>query len=243
MDKDKSNSMLRGKYNHGNSISLKMGDYDSREDGLNDNVGPISPSSKNKILDTAISNMLLTEAQIQRLPFKSWYRGIIIKQACHSEKERYHAKRDQIINVACVCLTAITGSAIFGSINGDKEQNWLITSAGVIALISTLLQAIHKALEDGVTAEKHRFALKHYTKIRIALETLIGDPNTFEKFGDISDKELYSISAWVNDYQEKVEFIPNISPDLYEKHRDAYNQWGKETHDNGSNDLSISSNS
>lgn len=60
--------------------------------------------------------------------------------------------------------------------------------------------------------------------MRIALETLIGDVRSFEKFGDLSDKELYSISAWVNDYQEKVEFIPNISPDLYEKHREKYNQ-------------------
>ncbi|GFH55182.1 hypothetical protein CTEN210_11658 [Chaetoceros tenuissimus] len=197
---DNTNSILRGKYNHGHSISVKMGDYDSREmleDTLNDNnVGPISPSSKNKILDTAISNMLLTEAQIQRFPFKSWYRGIIIQQS----------------------------SAIFGSINSDTEQTWLISTAGVIALISTLLQAIHKALEDGVTAEKHRLALKHYTKMRIGLETLIGDVTHFEKFEDLSDKELYSISAWVNDYQEKVEFIPNISPRLYEKHREEYNR-------------------
>ena len=226
------------------AISLKMGDYDSRElleDGLNDNfAATTSSNSKNKILESAISNMLLTEAQIQRLPFKSWYRGIIIQQSCHSEKERHHAKRDKIINVLSVCLTAITGrSAIFGSINSETQQTcWLVSTAGVIALISTLLQAIHKSLEDGVRAEQHRFALKHYTKMRIGLETLIGDIRNFEKFEDLSDKELYSISAWVDDYRQKVEFIPNISPDLYEKHRVEYNRKGKEIYGDGSNDVS-----
>ena len=42
-------------------------------------------------------------------------------------------------------------------------------------MISTILQALHKVLEDGLLAEKHRLAHKLLTKIRIRLETIVGE--------------------------------------------------------------------
>ncbi len=59
--------------------------------------------------------------------------------------------------------------------------------------------------------------------MRIGLETLIGDVRHFEKIEDLSD------------YQEKVEFIPNISPRLYEKHREEYNRREMEIYTDESN--------
>jgi hypothetical protein len=50
-------------------------------------------------------------------PITKWYRGIIVRQSCHSHLASDYLHRDLYMNALTVALTAITSSAILTSLS------------------------------------------------------------------------------------------------------------------------------
>jgi hypothetical protein len=50
-------------------------------------------------------------------PITKWYRGIVVRQSCHSHLASEYLQRDLYMNTLSVALTAITSSAIFTSLS------------------------------------------------------------------------------------------------------------------------------
>ena len=56
-------------------------------------------------------------------PIKKWYRGLIIRQSCHSHLASYYLKMERYLSTMSVALTAITSSAIFTSLSPSTPTN------------------------------------------------------------------------------------------------------------------------
>jgi hypothetical protein len=104
-------------------------------------------------------------------PINKWYRGLVVRQCCHSHLASTYIKNDLYMNTLSVALTAITSSAIFTSLSpaaaatnsnssgggggggsnaelelDNGESNRLALAAGCIAAFNTVLQAIMQTL-------------------------------------------------------------------------------------------------
>jgi hypothetical protein len=61
-------------------------------------------------------------------PVNKWYRGLVVRQSCHSHLASDYLYRDLYMNTLSVALTAITSSAIFTSLSPAAASSSSTTS-------------------------------------------------------------------------------------------------------------------
>mmetsp|Transcript_23292 Transcript_23292/g.34532 ORF Transcript_23292/g.34532 Transcript_23292/m.34532 type:complete len:250 (+) Transcript_23292:69-818(+) len=151
-------------------------------------------------------------------PIEAWSRAISIRQACHSSLSTKYAKFDKSMNTVNVTLTALSSSAIFASMHptgGSSGTSYLPFGAGAIAVASTILQSVQKALQYAQLAEQHKVANRQLTKIKFRLEVITG-----ENFEDDGTLNMERLTEWVREYEDLLESAPIIPQYLFEKERE-----------------------
>ena len=167
----------------------------------------------------------LTFNKDHRKPLASWQRGIIIRQRCHSELSVHYDQLDRILNTFSLTLTALSSSAIFASVNpqvsaafGDtSSKNVVSYVAGMIAVVSTILQAVHRALQHVLLAEQHKQATVALTKLRFRLEFITGD-----NVVDTGTLNYIYLNRWAKEYNDALESAPLIPQKYFEAARKEY---------------------
>ncbi len=183
-----------------------------------------------------IINSNIVHNKYHKRPIKSWARGIIIRQACHSKLATSYTQMDNRLNTLSVTLTALSSSAVFATINPTVDmtlngipnsKNYLAWGAGLIALASTVLQAIVKALNYATLAEQHRMATSQFTRLRFRLELVVGD-----HYVDDGNLNMEKLAEWTREYEDLLESTPVIPQDIFAKQRklelNAECKWQKE---------------
>mmetsp|Transcript_22265 Transcript_22265/g.33331 ORF Transcript_22265/g.33331 Transcript_22265/m.33331 type:complete len:345 (+) Transcript_22265:63-1097(+) len=169
---------------------------------------------------TAGSGMVPIQRQV-----RAWYRGICIRQTCHSDFANKYQKADKLVNALTVTLTAITSSVIFTSISpGSTSEGYgssLATIAGILAAINAVIQSLHKALGLAEAGERHTQTYKQFTSMRFRLERL--SCGNFEENGTITVNEE-KLAEWASDYGKVLESAPLIPQSKF----DAVRQKEKE---------------
>ena len=146
-----------------------------------------------------------------RKPLASWQRGIVIRQRCHIELSVHYDQLDRILNTFSLTLTALSSSAIFASANpqvsaafGDtSSKNVVSYVAGIIAVVSTILQAVHRALQHVLLAEQNKQATVALTKLRFRLEFITGD-----NLVDTGTLNYIYLNRWAKEYNDALESAP-----------------------------------
>jgi len=161
----------------------------------------------------------LTFNKDHKKPIDAWQRGIIISQKCHSQLAETFARSDRILNTFSLTLTALSSSAIFASVNppDDWGKNVISYVAGMIAVVSTILQAVHRALQHVLFAEQHKQAAIALTKLRFRLELIVGD--NLKDTGNLNYRDL---NEWARDYDDALESAPLIPQNYFDAARDIY---------------------
>ncbi len=172
-------------------------------------------------------------------PFKSWARGVLVRQICHSELATRYDRTDKILNTVTVTLTALSSSAIFAAVNPSVNnsfpggKNYLSWAAGFVSVISTILQAVMRALSYASQAEQHKLAARQYTKARFRLEIICG--NNYVDDGHLNTDK---VAGWTREYEELLDSTPVLSQkqvlqklDIILKAEDA-GIWEKHQNDN-----------
>lgn len=154
-------------------------------------------------------------------PIGTWMKDITIREKCHGNLATYYDHRDKTMNTVSVALTGISSSAMVASTSGsggsDLTNQMISYAAGIIAVISTILQAVHKSMQYATLAEKHKTANKQLIKLRFRLEIIVGD--NFEDDGEIN---FTNLTEWSGQYESVLEAAPMIPIDFFKKKEAMY---------------------
>ncbi len=155
-------------------------------------------------------------------PLKAWAREIAIRKESHRELANHYSTFDKIINGIAVTLSAFSSSAIFASYKATpvEETNHIINFqliGGIIAVTSTILQSLQKALQFAELAEQHKNACKQFTKLRFRLEIIAG-----ENLEDDGTLNMDRLTDWTREYQDLLESSPLIHIAMLKKQANAY---------------------
>lgn len=167
-------------------------------------------------------SMSTIETGAPKKPLKTWYRGLVIHQSCHSQMAEDMINKDMYFNTISVGITAITSSAIFTSLAPNSDGgiktagggNTLAVSAGILAAFNTVLQAVMKTVNYARKGEQHLAAFKRFTKMRFKMENLIGNTTTYDHHDQIDEKKL---NDWIEKYEELLEQEPIIPQEILEE--------------------------
>lgn len=82
----------------------------------------------------------------------------------------------RMFGVPVVILTAVVGTAIFGSLGTNPEIGWRIL-AGCVSVTATVLSSLQTYLNFGALTEKHRAAGARYASLRREFEVALLELN------------------------------------------------------------------
>jgi len=134
----------------------------------------------------------------------------IISRAHYIAWERA-TKRQSVLGVPVVVITAIVGSSIFATINSNPGIGWKIT-AGLISLLAAVLAALQTSFKYSELADHHKSAGASYAAMRRQLELFMlrySGKNTEHQAA------LSALDKLVKDLDELAKKTPSIPDELY----------------------------
>lgn len=155
----------------------------------------------------------------------------------HTRSSQYYDKMNYYIFGPSIAITAISGIASFLSTSDfiDQDtQNGFGVAVGVIASVSSVMQAIAGACNFSAKREAHRAAAEQYNNLIVKTKFEIEMPNE-EDFADKLEGLILDIQAKCNffapqkivdDYNKKIEKKKN------ESHRHQVTNYGSFNNDN-----------
>ena len=155
----------------------------------------------------------------------------------HTRSSQYYDKMNYYIFGPSIAITAISGIASFLSTSDfiDQDtQNGFGVAVGVIASVSSVMQAIAGACNFSAKREAHRAAAEQYNNLIVKTKFEIEMPNE-EDFADKLEGLILDIQAKCNffapqkivdDYNKKMEKKKN------ESHRHQVTNYGSFNNDN-----------
>ena len=111
-----------------------------------------------------------TKTPSQLLTF--WDRRALRALDAHYETARSYARMNSAIGIPTVILAATISALAFATV-GSAVSLWVQLCIGFLALIQTILAALHTWLRHSEVAEKHRQAGSRYAAIRRHIEQLL----------------------------------------------------------------------
>eukprot|EP01083_Nonionella_stella_P195595 720401_1 len=157
-------------------------------------------------------------------PLGSWMKTICIRTNCHGRLAYKYDTVDKRMNTISVALTGISSSAIFastsqsanGKSSGGISLNDLISYvAGLIAVLSTILQAVHKSMAYAKLAEQHKIANKQLIKLRFRLEVIVGD-----NYDDDGGINFNNLTEWTQEFLDTLEAAPIIPQKIFKDEKE-----------------------
>ena len=147
-----------------------------------------------------------------------WYNRITIFHHAHYLCSKKYKQRHYTLGLPSVSLAAISGTAIFASLESSEDALWKII-AGALALTAAILSALVTFLSYKERSDAHHKAGALYGNLRADIEY-------FAKFGEEAKEADFwktIITKW-NKYDTECPLIPNT---IYEKARNEVTAFRK----------------
>jgi hypothetical protein len=142
----------------------------------------------------------------------------VIARAHYLAWERY-SRWNRLLGIPVVILTALVGTAIFGTLHENPAPHWRILAGGV-SVLATVLAALQTYLNFAEQAEKHREAGGNYAELRRRFNLLAVEMS--QKGGDFNDQAIATLKEIVAVLNEVSKKSPAITDAIYDvAHRQA----------------------
>ncbi len=129
--------------------------------------------------------------------------------------ERY-SRWNRFFGIPVVIMTALVGTAIFGTLQQTPELHWRIL-AGVISIFATVLAALQTYLNFSEQAEKHKEAGGSYAELRRKFNLLMIEMRL--KGSDYDDQAISELKRIVAELNEVSKKCPSIPDKIYDTAR------------------------
>jgi len=133
--------------------------------------------------------------------------------ALHSRASQYYEKQNFRIFAPSITITALSGIASFLSTSqyvSTGAQNGFGIGVGIVASISSVLQALAGACQYSAKKEAHRTVAEQYNNLIISIKFEIEMPNE-EDFTDKLEEQILDIQSKCN------YFVPQFIVEDYDK--------------------------
>jgi len=115
------------------------------------------------------------------------------------------SRRNMLLGIPVVALSAIVGTSLFASVSGDGAAVGIAIAAGTVSLIAGVLASVQTFLRFGERAEQHRVAAERWAAARREIEKLRSLPP--EEVGD-ARQLLDDIKARMDEAADKSPAMP-----------------------------------
>jgi hypothetical protein len=162
---------------------------------------------------------------------------LIRLSSIHTKASLYYEKMNFNIFGPSITITALSGIASFLSTSqyvSEGVQNGFGIGVGIVASISSVLQALAGACQYSAKKEAHRTVAEQYNNLIISVKFEIEMPNE-EDFTDKLEVQILDIQSKCN------YFVPQFIVDDYDKQHKVNNELNNVL--NGSNSHTISNDS
>jgi hypothetical protein len=123
----------------------------------------------------------------------------------HSAVAEDLSRRNMLLGIPVVALSAIVGTSLFASVSGDGAAVGIAIAAGTVSLIAGVLASVQTFLRFGERAEQHRVAAERWAAARREIEKLRSLPP--EEVGD-ARQLLDDIKARMDEAADKSPAMP-----------------------------------
>jgi hypothetical protein len=115
------------------------------------------------------------------------------------------SRRNMLLGIPVVALSAIVGTSLFASVSGDGAAVGIAIAAGTVSLIAGVLASVQTFLRFGERAEQHRVAAERWAAARREIEKVRSLPP--EQVGD-AKQLLDDIKARMDEAADKSPAMP-----------------------------------
>jgi hypothetical protein len=150
------------------------------------------------------------------LSVKEYRHNAAVVGRAHFMAWERNSLRNRLFGGTVVAITAVVGTAIFGTIQQDPDLHWRIL-AGTISIAATVLAALQTYLNFAERAEKHQEAGSGYAKIRRQFDLLAIEMS--QKGGEYNAQAMTELKRIVSDLNELSEKSPSIADKIYDAAR------------------------
>jgi hypothetical protein len=126
--------------------------------------------------------------------------------------ERY-SRWNRFLGIPVVIMTALVGTAIFGTLQENPALHWRILAGG-ISILATVLAALQTYLNFAEQAEKHREAGGNYAEVRRKFNLLAIEMS--QKGTDFNDEAITILKEIVATLDEISKKSPAITDAIYD---------------------------
>jgi hypothetical protein len=143
-----------------------------------------------------------------------WHTGLRIFHRAHSRAATYYERKNILLGLPAVILTAIAGTTVFASLASSPEP-WLKILIGIMSLAAAVLAALQTFLKYSERAERHKAAAQSYGMLRREYEEMLveaaksGSPpppdgflKSFRERWDAVDKQSPNLPQGIYDQAE-----------------------------------------
>ena len=122
----------------------------------------------------------------------AWLRRAREWQQTHFEYANELARRDLMLGVPVILITAMVGTTIFASLSQENVSTAWKIAVGMLSVAAAVLSSLKTFLKYSEQSEKHRLAAARYGAVKRKLESVYveesGAPD--EKYLDVLRSEL-----------------------------------------------------
>jgi hypothetical protein len=136
----------------------------------------------------------------------------VVARAHYLAWERY-SRWNRLLGIPVVIMTALVGTAIFGTLQENPEPHWRILVGG-ISILATVLAALQTYLNLAEQAEKHREAGGNYAELRRKFNLLAIEMS--QRGGDFDEQAITILKEIVATLNEISKNSPAITDKIYD---------------------------
>jgi hypothetical protein len=134
----------------------------------------------------------------------AWYKRAREAQLSHYRAAEMYTRAGRWLAIPSVVLSAVTGTALFLSLQEEMAGTSIRVVAGLLSILSAVLTALHSFLGLGDRAEQHRSSARLYGSIRREVER-------HQAFQPTDDEQR---SAILDDLRERLDRAAELAPEV-----------------------------
>jgi hypothetical protein len=143
------------------------------------------------------------------------HNAAVVSRAHFMAWERY-SRRNRLFGGTVVAMTALVGTAIFGTLQENPDLHWRIL-AGAISISATVLAALQTYLNFSEQAEKHKEAGNGYAEIRRQFDLLAIE--MAQKNSDYNTQAMTEFKRIVSELDKLSKKSPSVPDKIYDTAR------------------------
>ncbi len=100
---------------------------------------------------------------------QQWHQGLRISHTAHFKAAERYERRNLLLGIPVVVLSAVAGTAVFASLDSSPGQ-WETIAVGLVSVTAAVLASLQTFLRYPELAEKHKAAAVKYGAVRREVE-------------------------------------------------------------------------